>query len=325
MPVDAIIIAPLSLAVVLAAAAVGKLRARGSGAETWRALGVPERLSSRTIVTAHPWVEVALAVLLVVASGWIGLAGALAATALTLAYLWLIVRAVRKPEAVDCDCFGAGARSQVTSRTVVRNSWYVALAIAAVSAQAANLAPITVMTRNIALAGSVLVAGAVAAVTIWLTLAASSRPNAGVASAATGDAADDYVRVQTPAVPVTLADGSLRSLRDLSRERAQLLLFVSTTCGMCRPVLEQAPQWRGDLSLLDVRLVFATPVPDQAVADDLTLYDPERWARQTLGIEGNPSAVLLGVDGQLAGGPVAGAEAIDEFVAEIRLQLTEAV
>ncbi|WP_270408249.1 hypothetical protein [Brachybacterium paraconglomeratum] len=37
-----------------------------------------------------------------------------------------------------------------------------------------------------------------------------------------------------------------------------------------------------------------------------------------------PSAVLLGADGQLAGGPVNGGSAVIEFVREIREQLAEA-
>ena len=37
-----------------------------------------------------------------------------------------------------------------------------------------------------------------------------------------------------------------------------------------------------------------------------------------------PSAVLLGADGQLAGGPVNGGSAVIEFVQEIREQLAEA-
>ena len=43
-----------------------------------------------------------------------------------------------------------------------------------------------------------------------------------------------------------------------------------------------------------------------------------------LGGTSAPSAVLLGADGQLAGGPVNGGSAVIEFVQEIREQLAEA-
>ena len=54
------------------------------------------------------------------------------------------------------------------------------------------------------------------------------------------------------------------------------------------------------------------------------LHDLQFTARTALGGTSAPSAVLLGADGQLAGGPVNGGSAVIEFVQEIREQLAEA-
>jgi hypothetical protein len=53
----------------------------------------------------------------------------------------------------------------------------------------------------------------------------------------------------------------------------------------------------------------------------MTLHDPRRWARETLGLDGTPAAVLLGADGLLAGGPVSGRDEVVAFVDEIAGEL----
>ena len=55
----------------------------------------------------------------------------------------------------------------------------------------------------------------------------------------------------------------------------------------------------------------------------LAWFDPHGVTRDAFGV-GTPASVLLGTDGELAGGPVAGEEAIVEFVEEIAQHLREA-
>ena len=52
-------------------------------------------------------------------------------------------------------------------------------------------------------------------------------------------------------------------------------------------------------------------------------FDVEQGATETFA-KGRPSAVLLGADGALAGGPVAGANAVVTFVEEIVAELSAA-
>lgn len=328
MPPTAFIIAPLLLALVLLTASVGKLRAPERARDAFVDLAVPRALRQRWVRTAHPWGEVVLGVGLVVASGWLGRVVAFGSVVLTLTYLWLVLRAVRQPENVDCDCFGSLASGVVTWTTVVRNVIYVGLAATALWLQVENAAVPTLFGAFASRDSWWLGGAALALLTAALTVGGSSPPNAASDAGASDEELEEYERRRTPAVPVTLADGTVSTLRELSRERAQLVFLVSETCGFCEEVADQVPRWRKDLPLIDLRLLVPT-TPElttmpAAKADPMTLHDPQQWVRESLGVSGSPAAVLFGVDGQLAGGPVGGTFSIDRFIDDIRNELRAA-
>ncbi len=328
MPEALSIAAPFLVAVVLVWSAIGKLREPAVAAEGFAALRVPSALSRPWIIRGHPWVELASALLLVVAPGWLGVVGAVAALGLMAAYLVLVVRAVRREEDVDCACFGAWGPGRVTQRTVWRNAWL--LLLAALSVWAASDGRSLIVRTADTDSGWWILALAAA----LLTAAVVLLPETGRSTVAPAHEPDrygddeDYVRTRTPAVPVTLGDGSSRTLRELAASRAQLLLFVSTGCGGCVDVIAAAPRWREQIPQIDIRLVVrATPESSKLTSTDepLTVHDVHSWAGESFGTLGTPSAVLLGVDGHLAGGPVAGSDAVQEFVADIEQQVAEAM
>ena len=126
------------------------------------------------------------------------------------------------------------------------------------------------------------------------------------------------------------ADTRLITLSQLAGERAALLVFVSEGCGPCERVLDRVPGWITELSpVMQVKVVLSRPL-DQLRERTLervganALHDLQFSARKALGGRTAPSAVLLGADGLLAGGPVDGGGAVIEFVEEIRQQLDEA-
>ncbi len=120
------------LAVVLVVSAVGKLRSPAASAQAFTALKVPAPFDSPVVVTAMPWVEIVLGVALVSLGGWIGLVISIAVLALFSAYLGLVVRARGFETDVDCACFGSLGPGRITSLTMWRNVWLVALAVGAV-------------------------------------------------------------------------------------------------------------------------------------------------------------------------------------------------
>ncbi|GAA6527706.1 MauE/DoxX family redox-associated membrane protein [Intrasporangium sp. DVR] len=320
MSPTAIALAPVVLAAVLMIAAAGKLRAPSRSTEALVALDVPHWLRDRRLVTAHPWAEIVLALGLVLATGWLGTAFATGTAILFAGYLVLIARAARKPEPVDCDCFGALGAGRVTRATVARNIWYVLVAAAAVWAHAGGVSPVSVISSLGAHEWWWVAAAAAVALTVALTMHGQGSGAAAEMRAGDEDDLDEYVRTPTPAVLVKHADGTEVTLRDLSAGRAQLLLFVSRTCGWCSEVVDQTPEWRADLAELDVRLVYSQP-SDNGADHETTLYDEKSWARLSCGVSSFPAAVALGRDGLLAGGPVTGHVAVAEFVEEIKQQL----
>lgn len=144
------------------------------------------------------------------------------------------------------------------------------------------------------------------------------------------DALLDYERVPIPAGVLQRPDGNLVTLRQLTTEQAALLIFVSEGCGPCERALDRVPGWLEQLSpFMQVKVVFRRPLEglrertEQRVGGH-ALHDPQFSAREVLRAKTAPSAVLLGADGLLAGGPVTGGSGVIGFVDEIQEQLAAA-
>ena len=86
-------------------------------------------------------------------------------------------------------------------------------------------------------------------------------------------------------------------------------------------------RWRERLPQLEVRLLSSMKpetLPDDLRPDGAVAYDHAGVAQRALALNGSPTAVLLGADGLLAGGPVEGVAEIEQFVADIADQLAGA-
>ena len=324
MPTDALVLAPVVLAVVLVVSAVGKLRSPSASAQAFRDLRVPGPLSKRLVVSALPYAELLLALALLLLGGAPGVLAAAAAVLLFAAYLMLVTRALGFEQDVACACFGAFAPGRITRGTVLRNAWLLALAVVAVGS---SLQADSVATR--VADGRApwwwLLGALAAAATVGLVVGGSQqRPAHAAQPCADVTEEGDYVRVRTPALPVVLGDGSTTDLRRLSAGRPQLLLHVSETCGSCTEVIEAAPGWRERLPAVDVRLVLGSEPGATALTsrtEPLTVHDPEGLVGETFDMQATPSAVLLGADGLLAGGPVVGSHAVPQLVDDILHEL----
>lgn len=327
MPTDALVLAPAIVAVVLVAGAVGKLRTPDASAEAFRDLRVPAVLSGRLVVAVLPWAELLLAAGLLLAGGPLGVAVTVAAALLLTAYLVLVARALGFDDDVECACFGAFAPGRITRRTVLRNAWLVVLALAALVLATQGSSPVQRVADGSApwwwLVGAAAAAWTVALVLGWGGDGAPARSAPEDLTVEEGD----YLRVRTPALPVTLGDGTATTLRRLSETRPQLLVYVSEGCGSCVEVIDAVPTWREQLPQLDVRVIVHVDPQSSALTsrdEPLSVHDTEGLVYETFDLR-TPSAVLLGADGLLAGGPVVGSTAVPAFVEDVRAELAAAV
>ncbi|GAA3930456.1 MauE/DoxX family redox-associated membrane protein [Microbacterium soli] len=342
MPTALTIAPALIVAAVLLVSGVAKLRTPDDEAG-WAELGVPAALRRAWLIRLHPIAEIVLAACLLLLGGVLGVLAAAVSTVLFLVYLVMVWLARRRTPDASCACFGE--RTPITTRTLLRNGWLVLLSAlvlvgigaaplwgGAVAAAFADL-PV-VWPWLLALAGvavtfvltgrSSSAAGAVEEADGGTGAAAGGGASAGVAAgdgiAVDDDGLADYIRTRTPAVPVQLGDGTTENLRTLAGREPILLLAVSETCGACEPVIEGAPRWRELLPEVSVRLLLRSS-PDQSALtsaeEPQTLHDPDDYVRGSIAEWRTPTAVLLGVDGLLAGGPVTGVEAIEDFIGDV--------
>lgn len=342
--------APILLSLTLATSGIAKLGDRRATEDAMRSLRLPARALHPAIAAALPWVELALAVLTWVPVRGVQVAVAAAALLLTVAYLAIIARALRFPEPVTCSCFGTLGSPTVSRTTAVRNAVLVLLAVAALvaaalgtTADAERGAPGHLLGWAAAIVVAVLLAGLTLGTARGTAPAWPATPAAPAAAAPSGgfgtegsadDASDetdlDYERRPVPHLVVRARGGELMPLTMLAAQRAVLLLWMNPGCGPCERVFDELPRWREDLAgRVDVRVVLGrdvTAVDDALLArtGDDVIEDLHGTLAAALDAWGTPSAVLLGADGLLAGGPVSGGGDVIEFVGEIIDQLREA-
>jgi hypothetical protein len=312
VPSAPFVVPPLLLIAVLVVSGVAKLRVPDDTASVFRKLRLPAFLERMQAPRMLPFGELVLAaMLLVLPAGWYVVATTLA-LALFALYLVVVVRALGFGEPIRCGCFGRLGLGWITRQTVVRNS--VLLAVAAItwvdSWRGDAVLPRLADARSDAWwwLGAVLLAMLVTA----LVVRAGRVP-------AVPHASDDDAYVAAP-VPYLVVDGPTGpvSLWTLSDAAARLLVFWDPRARATAGLPERLPEWRRLLAPVQVHLVTqsewaqAVEVVPHLSAD--LLGDPEGEVRRRLATWRVPSAVLVGTDRLLAGGPAGGVDEIEELV-----------
>lgn len=326
MSLGPLLLPTLVLAAVLIFSAVAKLRHRQPAQDAFVSLRLPRWLSDSPIPRYLPLVELALAAGLLLLPPPASVVVAAIVMLLMLAYLLVVARALTFDEPVTCNCFGDLGLGLVTRATVWRNLILVVLAQFAVySAMTGAIPPRLAAAPPVTwLWLALTIAVATVAVLIFGTPGKVAREIAYYEEGAEEEELD-YLRQAIPFGVLQDADGEDVTLQRLVVQRATLLVFVSLGCGGCQRIIPQIEGWVTDLEPVSVRPVLYGEPDKYAegshnLPTDLVLYDPEGRVGQTFQV-GTPSAVLLGADGMLAGGPVIGEEAVSTFVADIREQL----
>ena len=329
--------APILLSITLLISGLAKLGAREGTQDAMRSLRLPLPTMHASIASVLPVTEIVLALAIWIPAPPLQVLLTGLVAALMLTYLVIIARALTFEEQVHCSCFGTLASPTVSRTTLVRNVLLSVLGLLAVVAAASGAMTTLLVQAPMGLIGlgiALLIAIALTAATIGGSVAETDAdaPTAPAPAAADPDEDEllDYERSPIPAAVLQQPDGRLITLTQLTAQRAALLVFVTEGCGPCERVLDHAEEWIGELEqTLQVRFVFSRPLDQlrERTTDRVeghALHDLQFTARTALGGTGAPSAVLLGADGQLAGGPVNGGSAVIEIVQEIREQLAEA-
>jgi hypothetical protein len=339
---NASVLVAVVLSGVLVLSGVAKLRDRSATLSSIRMLRLPRFLAAGWVTLALPIGELVLAVSILLSPAPLALVPAIVGAALFLCYLAVIARALTFPVRPACGCFGRIGDQRVSAKTLVRNLLLVALAGWLVVATARGFSLPGVLGSLAADDGWWLLAGVLAtAVVVLVALPApggDERVRDRVREDAMADpwdlpptgATDDepHAPVRTTFPPATLLthDGRPRSLADLTRASAVLLLGMDCTCASVAEVAVQLPHWRERLAPL--RIMVFTPAEPVLLRrafdlppDDLLLdHQRQLWSQLNLA-RGLPGAVLLGTDGRLAGGPVSGSAMVAELVDGIVDQL----
>jgi len=121
-------VARLALALVFAAAAVGKLADRRGTVAAAEGLGVPPAMA-RPVATLLPVAELAVAVALAVALGPSAVVGATVGLFLLVLMTVLVVLTLGHGRRPPCHCFGRVDDAPIGAGTVVRNVAFMALAV----------------------------------------------------------------------------------------------------------------------------------------------------------------------------------------------------
>ena len=351
----ALLAAPILVTLTLLVSGLAKLGARQGTEDAMTSLRLPLRGTHRLVANVLPALEILLALALWIPLVPLQVVVATLIALLLISYLVIIARALTFEETVECSCFGTLASPTVSFSTLGRNIVLSGLGLATVVAAASGLLSAALVQAPLALVGfgaALLLAIILTALTLGGTAstgdeaagsgsgrahgaapaaAANSVDGAdGGAAAAEDEEVLDYERTPIPGAVLQLPSGRLTTLRQVTAHRAALLVFVSEGCGPCERVLDHGASWIEELSpYLQVLFVFAVPLEHrrertvQRIGDS-ALHDMQSVARNALGAKSSPSAVLLGADGQLAGGPVNGGTEVIEFVQDIQEQLLEA-
>ena len=111
-------------------------------------------------------------------------------------------------------------------------------------------------------------------------------------------------------------------MRDLARTRARLLVFLNLNCGSCISLRAELPAFAEANPEVAVHPVYHSGVEVAAIPEGLDwLLDPDGGVSRTFDFFVTPSAILLGTDGLLAGGPVEGADNVLDLLAGVSEEL----
>lgn len=336
-----VVVAPLLLVLVLAVSAAFKLRSPSTTADAFASLRLPAWMRQLKGPLLLPYGELVLAAALLLVPSPVYVLVTNLTAVLFIAYFVVIARALRFEVPVTCGCFGRLGLGLVDRGTLVRNGILVVLSLVAVGDAIAGHSVIGRFTDfgaeqwgwMIGLLVAILLTGIIVrGGGRQTTQPAGAQTTTNPVAASPSNDADDtddleYVREPVPfGVLRNREDGELVPIGQLSGGKPVLLTFLSLGCGSCVRTMEALPAWADRHTL--IRCIAIPAGEGQSELPDLGAHvtwmeDPK--GQLALAFQaGFPTAVLLGADGLIAGGPVRGFDEIANFFEDITAELADA-
>jgi methylamine dehydrogenase accessory protein MauD len=319
----------LALAAIFAVAAFGKLADLDASRETLEHFGIPARLA-RPVGLLLPLTELAIAasLLFVGAVRW----GGLAAVFLLVVFCVVIVRALVRGDAPDCNCFGSLGSAPVGRGTLVRNGVLLALTGFVTVAGwndggASAFAWIGPYGALAAVVGVIVAVSAIHMAFSWqlfkqngrllqrlsdLEAAAGSRNNSGNDGLLIGEHAPDFALPDLDGRSVTLKDL-------LASGRGALLFFTNPGCAQCNPLLPTLGQAQTVEGRTTVAIISTGELQDnRAKAEEhglaQVLLQQAFEVAEAYRVFGSPGAVLVDKTGRIASERASGVRSVTELL-----------
>lgn len=311
------------LAAVFAVAGVAKLLDRPGTRRSLSDFGVPGRTLPVAAVLL-PLLELATAVALIPpgSARW----GALAAMALLLVFIGGIANALARGEAPDCHCFGQVHSAPAGRGALARNAVLAALAGIVVWEGPGPSIPEWVSARTAAevvavAASAAAIALAALALRLWSERRGLQRDLAASQARLAAVPPGLPVGAQAPGFSLPDLRGQTHTLTSLrGRGRPVVLVFLSPTCGPCRRVFREIGRWQESLA----DRLTVTAISSGTVAENLPiagehgiiemLVQEEFEVGSAFRLRRAPSALVVAVDGTIAGVPVEGSLPIEQLI-----------
>lgn len=318
---NAAVVFPLVVGLTFGVAGVAKLADVRRTREAFARFRLPHPFARAWFVIGYALVEVVTGLALVSGLGIVFGVAAVVAVVQCSVFLVLVARAYHRREAFECGCFGSISHSRISGWLVARNAVLLAAAVAGLATWLLGFPGVPLALRSFTLGDAAwlsLVVLATAAAFALLERLAAATPSVPTPAVPQGGAATPEAPIRAgdtvPDIQVVGGDGSVRRIRDLARQKPQLIVFVKAGCFSCDEVLDNAAElaWfaaphSGVVFAVDAaKSVFAATFPELAEG---AVYGTLS-AQEKLGISALPAALVLGVNGVILAAPVFGVDAV---------------
>lgn len=283
-------------------------------------LKIPRFLCRKLTVVALSVGELILGMSLFVSQGTIFLGTIAAISILLVFFTGVLWGSVRRKDDVECACFGSLGSGTVSKKTILRNLILISATLLA-----------GVLGNRFGSALSVIAGGSGAQWFWWLSVVPLGallmmfgkfqKTEGGQIARTSALEIPDVPRAITglpiPPVEVMTGVGTVRELPALVMGSAMLLVFTKAGCSSCEMAASKVSHWQRVIG--DVRLRMITSSDRESLHHlDKGLLDNAffgaKAAKEALGVDYLPAAVLFGTNGTIATELVVGAEAIEDLV-----------